>query len=89
MPVVVGQTVPCSGGLLVPEATVREAVRCGAVALPRCQADLRLCEASSVNLLTPTVEDPSINAQGWVVAVSFLTVGVIVGWAMSPHVSLP
>ena len=89
MPVVVGQMVPCSSGLLVPEATVREAVRCGAVELPKCRADLRLCESSSVNLLTPPVEKPSVNAQGWVVAVSFLTVGVIVGLAMSSHVSLP
>ena len=88
---VVGQTVPCSGGLLVPEATVREAVRCGAVELPKCRADLQLLRATQVDatLLTPAPERPLINARAWVVAVSFLTVGVIVGWAMSSHVSLP
>ncbi len=88
---VVGQTVPCSGGLLVPEATAREAVRCGAVELPRCQNDLRLLRATQVDatLLTPAPERPLVNARAWVVAVSFLTVGVIVGWALSPRVSLP
>ena len=83
-----GSTAVCDG-LLVPEATVREAVRCGAVTLPKCRADLRLCEANGVNLLTPPVEKPLVNARAWVVAVSFLTVGVIVGWALSPRVSLP
>lgn len=88
---VVGQTVPCSGGLLVPEATVREAVRCGAVELPRCQSELRLIRATQVDatLLTPPLEEPSVNARSWVVAVSSLAVGVIVGWALGPRVSLP
>lgn len=88
---VVGQTVPCSGGLLVPEATVREAVRCGAVLLPRCRADVELLKATRVDatLLTPAPERPLVNARAWVVAVSLLTVGVIVGWALSPRVSLP
>ena len=86
-----GQAVPCSGGLLVPEATVREAVRCGAVTLPRCQSELRLMRATQVDatLLTPAPERPLINARAWVVAVSLLTVGVIVGWALGPRVSLP
>ena len=90
MPVTMGSTAPC-GGLLVPEATVREAVRCGAVTLPRCQSDLRLMKASQVDatLLTPAPERPLINARAWWVGASFLTVGVIVGWAMSSHVSLP
>ena len=81
MPVTMGSTATCDG-LLVPEATVREAVRCGAATLPKCRADLRLCEASSVNLLTPPLEESSVNAQSWVVAVSFLTVGVIVGLSL-------
>ena len=86
-----GSTVPCSGGLLVPEATVREAVRCGAVTLPRCQSDLRLMRASQVDatLLTPAPGPAVVNAREWWVGVSLLTVGVIVGWAMSSHVSLP
>jgi len=75
----------------VPEAAAKEAVRCGAVLLPKCRADLRLCEATQVDatLLTPALERPLVNARAWVVAVSFLTVGVIVGWALGPRVSLP
>ncbi len=85
-----GSTAVCDG-LLVPEATVREAVRCGAVTLPRCRSELRLIRATQVDatLLTPALERPLVNARAWVVAVSFLTVGVIVGWALSPRVSLP
>ncbi len=85
-----GSTAMCDG-LLVPEATVREAVRCGAVTLPKCRADLRLLRADQVGatLLTPPLEEPLVNARSWVVAVSFLTVGVIVGLALGPRVSLP
>ena len=85
-----GDTTPCDG-LLVPEATAREAVRCGAVELPRCQNDLRLLRATQVDatLLTPAPERPLINARAWWVGVSFLTVGVIVGLALGPRVSLP
>ena len=90
-PMVVGQTVPCSGGLLTPEFIVREAVRCGAVELPRCQSELRLIRATQVDatLLTPAPGRPLVNARAWLVAVSSLAVGVIVGLALGPRVSLP
>ena len=91
MPVAMGQAVPCSGGLLTPEFIVREAVRCGAVLLPKCRADMELLKATRVDatLLTPAPSRALLTARTWVVAVSLLTVGVIVGWALGPRVSLP
>ena len=95
MPVAMGQAVPCSGGLLTPEFIVREAVRCGAVLLPKCRADMELLKATRVDatLLTPAPSRALLTAQNRIWAVSLLTVGfavgVIVGWALSPRVSLP
>ncbi len=88
MPVKVGDIAQCDGMLTSPHV-LRQALHCKTVEVPRLHADLDLCKANDVTLLTPPVEEPSVNARDWVVAVSFLTVGVIVGWAMSSHVSLP
>ena len=88
MPVKVGDVAQCDGMLTSPHV-LRQALHCKTVEVPRLHADLDLCKANDATLLTPAPERPLVNARAWVVAVSFLTVGVIVGWALSPHVSLP
>ena len=88
MPVKVGDVAQCDGMLTSPHV-LRQALHCKTVEVPRLHADLALAQANGATLLTPPVEEPSVNARAWVVAVSFLTVGVIVGWALGPRVSLP
>ena len=88
MPVKVGDVVSC-GGMLTSPHVLRQALHCKTVEVPRLHADLALCRANDATLLTPALERPLVNARAWVVAVSFLTVGVIVGWALGPRVSLP
>ena len=84
----VGDVAQCDGMLTSPHV-LRQALHCKTVEVPRLHADLALAQANSVSLLTPPLEEPSVNARTWVVAVSFLTVGVIVGLALGPRVSLP
>ena len=92
-PISAGTPAPCDGMLTSPHI-LRQALHCKTIELPRCQADLKRALATSgaevdAALLARAHRPAVINARAWVVAVSFLTVGVIVGWAMSSHVSLP
>jgi len=92
-PIRAGTPAPCDGMLTSPHI-LRQALHCKTVELPTCQADLKRAVATAgvevdTALLARAHRPAVINARAWVVAVSFLTVGVIVGWAMSSHVSLP
>ena len=89
MPVKVGDVAQCDGRLTSPHV-LRQALHCKTVEVPRLHADLALAQANDATLLTPAAPSRALlTARTWLVAVSSLTVGVIVGWALGPRVSLP
>ena len=96
MPMAKGDTVGCSGALLTPGHILRQALTCKTVSVPRLEADLKLCrvkteQAKAVGLLT----DCSLPNDGvspltaTLLAVTSLTVGLIVGWVLVPDFSMP
>ena len=88
----VGDVAQCDGMLTSPHV-LRQALHCKTVEVPRLQSALKLCETKAVvsdtALLAPGHRPAVINARAWWVGVSLLTVGVIVGLALGPRVSLP
>ena len=91
-----GDTVGCSGALLTPGHILRQALTCKAVSVPRLEADLRLCrvkagQAEAVGLLTvcSLPNDGVSPLTATLLAVTSLTVGLIVGWVLVPDFSMP
>ena len=91
-----GDVVGCGGALLTPGRILRSALRCKQVSVPRLTADLKLCrvkteQAKAVGLLTGcSVPNDGVSPlTATLLAVTSLTVGLIVGWVLSPDYSMP
>lgn len=91
-----GDTVGCSGALLTPGHILRKALTCKTVDVPRLQSALKLCkvmteQAKAVGLLTvcSLPNDGVSPLTATLLAVTSLTVGLIVGWVLVPDFSMP
>ena len=87
MPMTKGDVVGCNGFLTTP-AVLRGCLR--------CTADLKLCmvkveQAKAVGLLAEcsVPNDGVSQLTATLLAVTSLTVGLIVGWVLSPDYSMP
>ena len=96
MPMAEGDTVGCSGALLTPGHILLKALTCKTVSVPRLEADLRLCrvkveQAKAYGLLAgcSLPNDGVSPLTATLLAVTSLTVGLIVGWALVPDFSMP